>query len=190
MNNRNRSPKTRISYHTTDAIYVRGANLVDELIGKLTFTEMMYFQLLGKRPTAAQTRILNAVLVTLMEHGLTPSVIATRMIYNSCPEAVQAAVAAGLLGAVRFFIGTMEGCATVISHLGKRRAKQVAQRFRAAKQPVGIRTSHTQTRRSALARLSLAPRTRREPIALPCPPPSDAVGTLRQRHGGAALLGK
>ena len=65
-------------------------------IGKLTFTEMMYFQLLGKRPDAAQTRILDAVLVTLMEHGLTPSVIATRMIYTSCPEALQAAVAADI----------------------------------------------------------------------------------------------
>ena len=31
-------PVTRISHHTTEAIYVRGANLVDDLIGKLTFT--------------------------------------------------------------------------------------------------------------------------------------------------------
>ncbi len=38
-------PTTKISHHTTDAIYVRGASLVDDLIGKLTFTEMMYFQL-------------------------------------------------------------------------------------------------------------------------------------------------
>ena len=45
-------PTTKIARHTADAIYVRGASLVDDLIGKLTFTEMMYFQLLGVKPTA------------------------------------------------------------------------------------------------------------------------------------------
>jgi hypothetical protein len=37
------NPTTKIAHHTTEAIRVRGANLVDALIGKLTFTEMMYF---------------------------------------------------------------------------------------------------------------------------------------------------
>jgi citrate synthase len=135
-------PTTKISHHTTDAIYVRGASLVDDLIGKLTFTEMMYFQLLGVRPTPAQTKILDAVLVTLMEHGLTPSAIATRLIYDSCPEAVQAAVAAGLLGVGSTFIGTMEGCARnleeILAEPGNESAiaKTIARRFREAKQPI------------------------------------------------------
>jgi citrate synthase len=135
-------PTTKISHHTTEAIYVRGANLVDDLIGKLTFTEMMYFQLLGARPTPAQTKILDAVLVTLMEHGLTPSVIATRMIYDSGPEAVQAAVAAGLLAVGSTFVGTMEGCAKNLEEMlaapeGEAgRARAIARRFREAKQPI------------------------------------------------------
>src|SRR5512147_2365253 len=111
------NPTTKIGHHTTEAIFIRGESLVDDLIGKLTFTEMMYFQLLGAKPTAAQTKILDAVLVTLMEHGITPSVIATRMIYDSCPEAVQAAVAAGILGVGSTFIGTMEGCAKNIEEM-------------------------------------------------------------------------
>ena len=136
-----KTPTTKISHHTTDAIYVRGASLVDDLIGKLTFTEMMYFQLLGARPTPAQAKILDAVLVTLMEHGLTPSAIATRLIYDSCPEAVQAAVAAGLLGVGSTFIGTMEGCAAnleeiISSENQANTAKTIAQRFRAAKRPI------------------------------------------------------
>ncbi len=135
-------PTTKIAHHTTDAIFVRGANLVDDLIGKLTFTEMMYFQLLGTRPTPAQTKILDAVLVTLMEHGVTPSAIAARMIYDSCPEAIQAAVAAGILGVGSTFIGTMEGCAKNLEEIlaapeGEReRAKAIATRLRAAKQPI------------------------------------------------------
>ena len=136
-----KKPSTRIARHTTDAIYVRGANLVDDLIGKLTFTEMMYFQLLGERPTPAQARILDAVLVTLMEHGITPSAIASRLIYDSCPEAIQAAVAAGLLGVGSTFIGTMEGCAANLEEIlaspsEEAKAKEIAIRFRQAKQPI------------------------------------------------------
>ena len=137
-----KKPTTKISHHTTDAIYIRGASLVDDLIGKLTFTEMMYFQLLGVRATPAQAKILDAVLVTLMEHGLTPSAIATRLIYDSCPEAVQAAVAAGLLAVGSTFVGTMEGCAAnleeILSSPGKEQetARKIARRFREAKQPI------------------------------------------------------
>ena len=135
-------PTTKIAHHTAEAIYVRGANLVDDLIGRLTFTEMMYFQLLGARPTPAQAKILDAVLVTLMEHGITPSTIVTRLIYDSCPEAVQAAVAAGLLGVGSTFVGTMEGCAANLEEIlsasdsEAARAKAIAQRVRAAKQPI------------------------------------------------------
>jgi citrate synthase len=135
-------PTTRIAHHTAEAIYVRGASLVDELIGKLTFTEMMYFQLMGERATPAQAKVLDAVLVTLMEHGITPSSIVSRLIYDSCPEAVQAAVAAGLLGVGSTFIGTMEGCAKNIEEIlaapegEEARAKAIAQRVRAAKQPI------------------------------------------------------
>jgi citrate synthase len=136
-----KKPTTKIAHHTADSIYVRGASLVDELIGKLSFTEMMYFQLLGRRPTPAQTRILDAVLVTLMEHGLTPSAIATRLIYDSCPEAIQAAVAAGLLGVGSTFIGTMEGCGANLEEIlsspsQETKAKEIAIRFRQSKQAI------------------------------------------------------
>ena len=135
-------PSTKIAHHTAEAIYVRGASLVDELIGKLTFTEMMHFQLMGERATPAQAKVLDAVLVTLMEHGITPSSIVSRLIYDSCPEAVQAAVAAGLLGVGSTFIGTMEGCAKNIEEIlaapegQETRARAIAQRVRAAKQPI------------------------------------------------------
>ncbi len=135
-------PATRIARHTPDAIYVREANLVEELIGKLSFTEMMYFQLMGKRPSAAQTRILDAVLVTLMEHGLTPSVIAARMVYDSSPESLQSAVAAGLLCVGSTFVGTMEGCAKLLEEMlaapegEAARARSIAERHRAAKTPL------------------------------------------------------
>jgi citrate synthase len=135
-------PTTGLCYHTAQAIYVRGADLVDELIGRVSFTEMMLWHWLGQRPAAAQTALLDAVLVTLMEHGVTPSAIASRLIYDSAPDALQAAVAAGLLGVGSTFIGTMEGCAVLLDELvvapdeAEARAAAIAARFRDAKRPI------------------------------------------------------
>jgi citrate synthase len=135
------APTTAICHATTDAIHIRGASLVDELIGRVSFTEMMLFQLLGRRPSPAQVAVLDAVLVTLMEHGLTPSAIATRVIYDSAPEALQSAVAAGLLGVGSTFVGTMEGCSAMIEEMlaapegVAARAATIADRLRAERRP-------------------------------------------------------
>lgn len=108
---------TRIARHTADAVFVREKNLVEELIGQVTFTEMMFLQLMGERPDRLQVAVLDAVLVTLMEHGFTPSSIVSRLIYDSVPEAMQSAVAAGLLGVGGTFIGTMEGASVLIEDI-------------------------------------------------------------------------
>src|ERR1043165_9260174 len=78
---------------------------------------MIYFQLTGREATQQQRVILDACLVTLMEHGLTPSAIATRLTYGSAPEALQGAVAAGLLGVGSTFVGSTEGCAVLLARL-------------------------------------------------------------------------
>ena len=129
-------PVTYIATHTDDAIYVRDASLVDDLIGKVSFTDMILFHLMGRRPTQAESVILDAVLVTLMEHGFTPSVIATRMVALSSPEALQAAVAGGLLCVGSQFVGTMEEAARMIAEVMahpdgiEAGARAVAQRHR------------------------------------------------------------
>ena len=134
-------PTTRLCTHDTESITVRGADLVDELIGELTFTEMTYFAITGRRPTRAETRILDAVLVTLMEHGLTPSAIAARMVYASTPETLQAGVSAGLLAVGSVFVGTMEGCAALIERMlsssdPQAEARAIAGEHRTARKPV------------------------------------------------------
>ena len=114
MQNNSARPATQLCRHTNDAIYIRDASLVDDLIGRLSFTEMFFFHLMARRPTAAETALLDAVLVTLMEHGLTPSAIAARMVALSSPEATQAAIAAGLLAVGSQFIGTIEDSARLL----------------------------------------------------------------------------
>jgi citrate synthase len=139
--NSSSKPTTHLCTHDTESITVRGADLVDDLIGELTFTEMTYFTITGRRPTRAQKRILDAVLVTLMEHGLTPSAIATRMIYGSTPESLQAAVSAGLLAVGSVFVGTMEGCAALIERIlaapdRQAAASEIAEEYRSARKPL------------------------------------------------------
>lgn len=135
-------PTTRIATHTADDVIVRGKSLCRDLVGKLTFTEMTFFQITGRMPSAGQTAVLDACLVTLMEHGLTPSVLAARLVYTSAPEALQAAVAAGLLGVGSLFVGTVEGCAVLLARMLASgdaldvEADRIAAEHRVAKRPV------------------------------------------------------
>tara|TARA_E500000331_G_scaffold329129_1_gene349411 strand:+ start:3281 stop:4075 length:795 start_codon:yes stop_codon:yes gene_type:complete len=113
----NHSPETKLATHTLTSLYVREMDLVNDMMGKMTFTDTMFYHIMGKHPTAGQTAVLDAVLVTLMEHGFTPSVIAARVTYLSAPEALQAAVSAGLLNVASQFVGTMEDCAAILERL-------------------------------------------------------------------------
>lgn len=110
-------PTTRLCTHTDNAIHIRGLSLVDDLMGRLTFTEMTFFHVMGRMPGNGETAIVDAVLVTLMEHGLTPSAIAARLVHHSSPEALQGAIAAGLLAVGGRFIGTMEDAAHLLAEI-------------------------------------------------------------------------
>jgi citrate synthase len=97
--------RTAIGSSTPDSITVAGRDLPSEVMGRLSLTELAYLLLAGHEPTSGQRRVLDAVLVSLADHGLTPSALATRLTYTGAPEATQAAVAAGLLGAGSVFLG-------------------------------------------------------------------------------------
>jgi citrate synthase len=134
--------QTRIATHTPADIFIRDKSLCRDLIGKLTFTEMTYFHVVGVAPTPGQTAVVDACLVTLMEHGLTPSAIAARLVYSSATEAMQGAVAAGILGVGSTFVGTVEGCAAVLDRLlaspdgVEAEATRVASEHRSTKTPL------------------------------------------------------
>jgi citrate synthase len=97
--------RTAIGSSTPDSISVAGRDLPSEVMGTLSLTELAYLLLAGREPTAGERRVLDAALVSLADHGLTPSALAARLTYTGAPEATQAAVAAGLLGAGSVFLG-------------------------------------------------------------------------------------
>jgi citrate synthase len=113
-----REPKqirSDIAWSTADRITVRGLDLPGEILGHMDLAEFSFLQLTGRRPSAGEGRVYTALLITLVEHGLTPSALAARLTYAGAPEAMQAAVAAGLCGLGSVFVGTTEGSAAMLA---------------------------------------------------------------------------
>lgn len=108
---------TRICGYDADQINIRGRDLVNELVGKIGFSQMILLQLTGRMPARKQVSILDAVLVTIMEHGLVPSAVVSRLTLYGAPESIQGAVAAGLLGVGDRFAGTASECAVALEQL-------------------------------------------------------------------------
>jgi citrate synthase len=91
-------------------ISLLGQDLAADLMGEVGFGELAYWLVAGRRPTAGEVRVFETVLVALADHGFTPTAIAARLTYLSAPEALQGALAAGLLGGGSRFLGVTEDC--------------------------------------------------------------------------------
>jgi citrate synthase len=97
--------RSGIGHSTPDSITVCGRDLADELMGRVSFTELAFMLVARRPPTEGEGKLFDAVLVSLADHGLTPTVLAARLTHTGAPESIQAAVAAGLLGAGSVFLG-------------------------------------------------------------------------------------
>lgn len=84
-----------VSGDNEEDVIVRGHRL-SELIGKLTFAEMMFLLLKGELPSKGQARVLDALLVASMEHGINPATMMGRCL-ASYGSPIQAGIAAGVL---------------------------------------------------------------------------------------------
>lgn len=114
--------KSAISATNAEVIVVRGMDLCRDLIGKISFTDHIWLLVTGRLPSDAQRQILDATLVAIAEHGLVPSVVAGRMTLAAAPEALQGAVAAGLLGCGSVILGAAESAARLFADVAERAA--------------------------------------------------------------------
>jgi citrate synthase len=106
--------QSRMGWSTTDRIVVQDRDLTNDLLGKINLGDMAFLELTRRLPTPQESTVFNAMLVTLVEHGLTPQAIAARMVYMAAPESLQAAIAAGLCGVGSVFAGGSEGAARML----------------------------------------------------------------------------
>src|SRR6187551_779279 len=101
---------TSLGTSTADEIRLLGQDLTADLMGKVGFGELAFWLVALRRPTPSETRVFEAVLVALADHGFTPTAIAARLTYLSAPDSLQGALAAGLLGGGSRFLGVTEDC--------------------------------------------------------------------------------
>ena len=89
--------RTALTCIEPNKILMRGYPL-DEVMGRLTFGESIYLLLMGEVPSPAIGSLLEALLISFIDHGATPpSTLAARNTATTCAP-LRACVAAGVLG--------------------------------------------------------------------------------------------
>jgi len=116
---------TEIASHDLHHIWIRGHDLTADVMGTMTFADVVFLLIAGRLPGPADRRLVDAILVSLVEHGLTPSAMVSRVTYGVAPESLQGAVAAGLLGAGSVVLGSMEECGRILSEIDEQIAAGV-----------------------------------------------------------------
>lgn len=101
---------TALGASSLEKITLLGHDLAEDVMGTVGFGELAFWLATQRRPSKGETRVFEAVLAALADHGFTPTAIVTRLTYLSAPDSVQGALAAGLLGGGSRFLGVTEDC--------------------------------------------------------------------------------
>ncbi|SFP79544.1 citrate synthase [Geodermatophilus dictyosporus] len=101
---------TALGASSRESITLLGTDLARDVMGNVGFGELAFWLATQRRPTPGETRVFEAVLAALADHGFTPTAIVTRLTWLSAPDSVQGALAAGLLGGGSRFLGVTEDC--------------------------------------------------------------------------------
>jgi citrate synthase len=130
--------RTSVGTSDADSITVMGKDVATELMGKVTLSELAFLMVQRRLPSPGEARLFDAVLVSLADHGLTPTVLAARLTYTGAPESIQGAVAAGLLGAGSVFLGVVEDAVRFLDETGDDVSEAVAREIQAGRRVPGL----------------------------------------------------
>lgn len=126
---------TSIYENINGEIHLRGVKLLD-LIGKMSFTDAIFFVLKGVKPTEIQTGLLDVILVSAINHGLeAPSAFVPRII-ASTGNSVNTALASGILAVGDYHGGAVEECMRIL-YSGKSAPNIVEETIKAGKKMPG-----------------------------------------------------
>ena len=106
--------QTAITNVGPNRIQLRGYP-IEELMGRKTFAEVVWLALRGELPSEAEGKLLDAILVSSVDHGVTPPSTLAARVAASTGAPVNAALAAGVLSVNRFHGGAVEGCMAALA---------------------------------------------------------------------------
>jgi len=112
--------KTGVTKVEPNRVALRGYPL-DALIGKISFGQGVYLALKGELPPQNVGRMMEAMLVSSLDHGATPPSTLVARTVASCGSALNAAVAAGILTISRHHGGAIEDCMRALLEADEKR---------------------------------------------------------------------
>lgn len=116
--------KTKIAGQKDGELHLRGEKFLD-LIGKMTFTEAVYFVIKGTRPSKDHAELLDMILVAAVNHGLeAPSAFVPRIV-ASAGNSVNSALASGVLSIGDHHGGAIEEAMKIF--MSGKSAKQIVE---------------------------------------------------------------
>lgn len=104
---------TAITSIQPDEVRLRGYR-IDELMGHVTFGQAVYLALKGELPSPEVGRLMDAMLVSSIDHGATPPSALAAHTVASTGATLSASIAAGVLSINRYHGGAIEGCMRLI----------------------------------------------------------------------------
>ncbi|MBI5635849.1 citryl-CoA lyase [Candidatus Micrarchaeota archaeon] len=143
--------KTAVSKSSEQETLIRGYS-IEELVGKKSFAETVYLILKGELPSKAEAVLIDAMLVSCVDHGINvPSVTAARIVL-SAGNSFNTAVGAGILAIGEFHGGAIEQSAKFLSENREKSAADAVKQMRAEKKRIPgfghkIYTSDPRTKR-------------------------------------------
>jgi citrate synthase len=105
--------KSAITKVEPNKLVVRGYRL-DELIGKVSYAQMVYLLFKGELPSPNVGKLIEAILVSSVDHGTTPPSVLSALTVASTGAPLNAAVAAGILSISKFHGGAIEDCMRIL----------------------------------------------------------------------------
>ena len=104
---------TAITKTEPNKISVRGYPIA-ELLGKVSYPQMVYLLFKGELPAENIGKMIDAILVSSVDHGATPPSALSAITVASTGAALNASVAAGILAISQFHGGAIEECMRIL----------------------------------------------------------------------------
>lgn len=105
--------KTAVTYVERNKILIRGYS-VDKLMGKISFAEAIYLIIKGEMPSPEAGKMMDAILVSSIDHGVTPPSTLSAITIASTGAEINSSIAGGILAISRYHGGAIENCMRVL----------------------------------------------------------------------------